>query len=116
MTGQSENGFTVPDDAVDLGHDHYLAYSQWAPDRELNPHRAHLPDVEKYGALIFHTSAETGQPCAGFVTFAGDVQREVAPNAITWDVQSWEPLTIVPSVLCSCGDHGFVSNGQWVPA
>jgi len=27
------------------------------------------------------------------------------------------PLTIVASILCTdCGLHGFVTNGQWVPA
>ena len=32
-----------------------------------------------------------------------------------WTVVSWEPLTIVPSVLCGCGDHGYVTQGAWVP-
>jgi hypothetical protein len=115
MTGPSEDGFTVPEDAADLGHDHYLAYSGWAPDRELNPHRAHLPDVEKYGAVIYHKNP-AGRPCAGFVTFAGPVQQEIDPDHATWDVISWEPLTISPSVLCSCGDHGFIQDGRWTPA
>jgi hypothetical protein len=98
----------------DLGDGHTAEYIGWAPDRELNPHRAHLPDIEKWGLLIRHTSASNGEPCAGFVTFAGDVQREVAPKAVTWEVQSWDPLTISPSVLCSCGDHGFIHDGRWV--
>jgi hypothetical protein len=112
----AEDGFTPGERSFDLGNGHRGEYSGWAPDRELNPHRAHLPDVEKWGLLIFHTSAETGKPCAGFVTFAGEVQREVAPNAATWDVVSWDPLTITPSVLCSCGDHGFIREGRWVRA
>jgi hypothetical protein len=111
-----ENGFMPGERSFDLGDGHRGEYSAWAPDRELNPHRAHLPDVEKYGLLIFHTSAETGEPCAGFVTFAGEVQREVAPEATVWDVLSWDPLTISPSVLCSCGDHGFIREGRWVRA
>lgn len=115
MTGPSEDGFTPGARSFDLGHDHRGEYSSWAPDRELNPLRAHLPDVEKWGLLIFHPNSK-GQPCAGFVTFAGEVQREVAPAATTWDVISWEPLTITPSVLCSCGDHGFITNGRWIPA
>jgi hypothetical protein len=111
----SPDGFTPGERSFDLGHGHRGEYSSWAPDRELNPLRAHLPDVEKWGLLIFHPNPQ-GQPCAGFVTFAGEVQREIAPTTTTWDVVSWEPLTITPSVLCSCGDHGFIREGRWVPA
>lgn len=32
-----------------------------------------------------------------------------------WRVESLEPLTLSPSLLCtSCGLHGFVRNGAWV--
>jgi hypothetical protein len=28
-----------------------------------------------------------------------------------------DPLTIVASILCTdCGLHGFVTNGEWIPA
>ena len=99
----------------DLGDDHWGEYSAWAPDRELNPSRAHLPDVERWGILIYHHNP-AGEWCAGFCTFAGDVQREVAPSATVWQVESWDPLTISPSVLCSCGDHGFIREGRWIRA
>lgn len=34
-----------------------------------------------------------------------------------WTLVSKEPLTISPSLLCrGCGTHGFITNGQWVPA
>lgn len=112
----AEDGFTPPDDAEDLGNGHLLAYSGWSPDRGLNPHVAHLPDVDKWGAVVYHRRP-SGQPCAGFVTFAGEVQREVAPRAVVWTVESWEPLTISPSVLCvACGDHGFIQEGRWISA
>jgi hypothetical protein len=26
-----------------------------------------------------------------------------------------KPLTLVPSISCHCGLHGFVTNGRWVP-
>lgn len=101
--------------AFDLGNDHWAEYSAWAPDRKLNPSRAHLSDVERWGVLIYHHNP-AGEWCAGFCTFAGEVQQEIAPNATTWTVESWDPLTISPSVLCSCGDHGFIRQGAWVPA
>lgn len=32
-------------------------------------------------------------------------------------IVSRDPLTIVASILCpDCGLHGFVTNGEWVPA
>lgn len=34
-----------------------------------------------------------------------------------WQVESWVPLTISPSILCmSCGHHGYIRNGKWVSA
>lgn len=100
---------------LDLGHGHSLEYVSWTPDRELNPQWADFPDIEKLGANIEHTNSK-GQPCVGFITFASDIQRHIFPNRITWDVENWEPLSIHPSVLCSCGDHGFIKEGRWVVA
>lgn len=31
---------------IDLGDGHAIRYVQWAPDRDLNPQHADLPDVE----------------------------------------------------------------------
>lgn len=34
-----------------------------------------------------------------------------------WRVESLEPLTVSPSLLCRvCGHHGFIRAGKWVPA
>ena len=104
------------DDVVDLGHGHTLVFMSWSPDRELNPQYDGIPDVDRFGASIEHPHAVTGQRCVGDLTFDGEVQRQVAPDRARWTVESWEPLTISPSVLCSCGDHGFIRGGQWVPA
>lgn len=33
-----------------------------------------------------------------------------------WKIERLEPLTLTPSLLCkSCGNHGFVRNGKWIP-
>lgn len=38
-------------------------------------------------------------------------------HANGWDLVSEEPLTVGGSLLCgSCGRHGFVTAGTWVPA
>ncbi len=100
---------------LDLGHGHTLRFTSWAPDRDLNPQYADLPDVERYGAIIDHDTPQ-GAPCCGAIIFDGDVSRQLTPDGARWTVESWEPLTLSPSLLCECGDHGFVRSGQWVPA
>lgn len=49
--------------------------------------------------------------CGGAVYFT---KMKDKPNAPTWQVESLDPLTISPSILCSeCGSHGFIRNGRW---
>jgi hypothetical protein len=105
---------------IDLGHDHVLRFHQWSPDRDLNPQYDGVPDVERFGASIEHPSAQTGKTCVGGITFdTPEVQVVKAVskgfNGPVWQVESWQPLTVSPSVLCSCGDHGFIRNGRWEP-
>jgi hypothetical protein len=102
---------------IDLGDNHCLKFVSWYPDRELNPQYDGIPDVEKWGARVLHLSdkSETGK-CEGFITFDGEVQRQVFAAVAKWQVQSWEPLTVSPSLLCSCGDHGYIREGKWVRA
>jgi hypothetical protein len=100
--------------AVDLGHGHSLRYFGWAPDRRLNPQHEGRPDVEHAGAIIAHPNARTGEPCEGAVMF--DLPETRHLSGTRWTVESWEPLTLSPSVLCSCGDHGHVRGGRWEPA
>jgi hypothetical protein len=71
--------------------------------------------VEEHPSLTESRYHKKGEPCAGSIYFnvpecrMGDVPR--------WAVESWEPLTISPSVLCKlCGNHGFIREGKWVPA
>lgn len=101
---------------IDLGDGHTAEWEGWYPDRDLNPGLEGIPDVEMWGLVIFHKNP-AGQDCAGFVTLDGEVQRRMEPNRPDrWTVESWEPLTLSPSVLCSCGDHGWIREGRWVRA
>lgn len=111
-----------PDDAVPepepgdlgLGHDHWLRWLFWSSTA---PEFAHIPPTDRFGAIILHRNPATGERCMGGVRFPSETQRAVDPRSATWDVSSWEPLTISPSVLCRrCGDHGFVRDGEWVTA
>lgn len=106
--------------AVDIGDNHWITWFQWAPDRELNPqYGADQPDIPKAGVIVFHRRPD-GALCSGAVTF--DFLPGPGPR---WQVQSLDPLTISPSVLCTwkdtpdgpvCGDHGFIREGRWVRA
>lgn len=120
---------TPPGHATDLGHDHSFVFTCWEPDRELNPQYDGIPDVEHFGAIIFHTNPRTGRPCSGAVTFDGPTQQHLDPDRPKWQLVSLTPLHIEPSVLCcwiesesdggdgqECADHGFIRDGRWVPA
>lgn len=102
-------------DVLDLGHDHVLRFSCWRPDRELNPQYEGVPDVDGFGATITHRKPN-GEGCIGSITFEGAVQNRLEPDRPKWRVESWRPLTVTPSLLCQCGDHGFITEGKWVPA
>ncbi len=71
------------------------------------------------GCILWHRCADGIRACGGFVRFEPEPDR---PDKPLWTVQSIEPLTISPSVLCKgeygdCGGaHGFIRGGVWVPA
>jgi len=103
-------------DPIDLGYHHTVIFSRWAPDRDLNPQYAGLPDVDPWGLVVDHLKPD-GTPCAGgCITFDTEVARQLYPGRARWTLESLEPLTVSPSLLCSCGDHGFIRGGRWVPA
>ena len=78
------------DGAIDIGNDHYM---QWWPMKE--------------GAYIIHPhKKDAATRCmSGF---------NLRPGG--WKLESADPVTVSPSLLCSCGDHGFIREGKWVPA
>lgn len=121
MTLTTSNVFSDRPPDLDLGSDHYLWFYQWAPDRDLNPQYKDHPDIEKAGAVISHPRLDTGAPCWSAITFDSPAMRAIRSDDHFWQVQSWEPLTLTPSLLCvpgktGCGDHGFITNGKWVKA
>lgn len=64
--------------------------------------------------IIEEHDSPTGR-CSGYVKFRG---RGPNPDgAPSWVVESEELLTLSPSLLCrTCGHHGFIREGKWVPA
>lgn len=64
----------------------------------------------EFGLTIWHL-LPSGEWCGGAVWF-----RDLEKGRIGWTVMSGpgEPLTLVPSIDCSCGgNHGFITNGRW---
>ena len=113
---------------LDLGDGHTLRFYGWSPDRDLNPQYDDIADEEKSGAIVSHIRAD-GSYCEGAVTFDTPAMRRLMPERAKWTVESWEPLTLSPSLLCKgpvynaeghvigkCGDHGFIRCGRWVRA
>lgn len=91
----------------------------WSPDRNIpsNAERyAGIADLPKCSLVLEHKMPD-GTPHEGIVTIDQPGARAVfdEPHPL-WKVESWEPLTLSPSVLCSCGWHGFVRDGRWVTA
>lgn len=59
-----------------------------------------------------HRKAD-GSWCGGWVGFANvDGHDDHAKHTL----DSYEPLTVSPSLLCRCGFHGFIREGRWVAA
>jgi hypothetical protein len=100
---------------LELGLDHWLSFTVWKPDRDVNPQYADLPDNDRIGAIISHKKQD-GSWCQGTMWFDCEQVRKAFPGHHTWTVVSFDPLTCSPSFLCHCGDHGFIRDGKWVTA
>jgi len=103
-------------DVLDLGHGHTIQIAVWDPDLDLNPGLRHLAEQfpAKTSGIVTHKLPDGGE-CSGAITFDVPLAREHLTGPF-WTVESWEPLTLSPSLLCHCGDHGYIRNGQWVVA
>jgi hypothetical protein len=48
--------------------------------------------------------------CGGWVPFTGSS----IDTGSGWTVESFDPLTLSPSLLCNvCKHHGWIRNGRW---
>ena len=94
---------------IELGYDH-----------SMTPYVQYGGGDEWVGVIVWHPIGPGCQLqscrdlglCGGSVPFIGHA-RDDRP---AWNVHSRDPLTLSPSLLCHCGDHGFIQQGRWVPA
>lgn len=102
---------------IDLGNDHWLQFMGHGGEGVTNTATGEpVPYTEKYGASVLHRCAKTESGWdEGFVTF--DTPAAADNASPKWTVDSWDPLTLSPSLLQGgCGDHGFIRQGKWVKA
>lgn len=65
-------------------------------------------DDEEVGVIIHH-NAPDGNKCGVTAYWAW------AKDCELWTVVKREPLTLVPSIICTlCGLHGHITNGEFV--
>lgn len=105
-------------DRIPIGSGCSISYYSWAPD-DLPENRKRygtpLPNVPRAGLIFYHPRAD-GKPeqCIGSVQFDLLETKPLSLSGAKWQVQSWDPLTLTPSILCrECGAHGYITNGQW---
>lgn len=101
-TPDSNSDDVKPD--LDLGDNHWLSWTEYKGDPRAGAHVPHL--------------TSNGEQCNGFITIEGSAWHKAFDGKIAaWKMESAEPLTLSPSILCrGCGDHGFIRGGKWVRA
>lgn len=109
--------------------------STYAEELSRRGDRAHILDADRFytlavgsystradnlvGCILWHRCADGVRVCGGFVRFVVEPEK---PEKPVWTVESIDPLTISPSVLCrgedgDCGGtHGFIRHGRWEAA
>jgi hypothetical protein len=105
MIDKTQWPFSDPDmELHDLGHDVYWTKVDY--------------EGQWVGILEWHQC--NAQNVTDSDVTAGGVNFENAPAGVQgprWKLEQAEPLTISPSVLCrTCGLHGWIRDGKWVPA
>jgi hypothetical protein len=96
---------------IDLGSDHWMSWYVLYSNSE-----------QRTGIIVWHplTPACEEQGCTFLGSCGGSVPFDIPENESVdgpkWSVESWDPLTLSPSLLCHCGDHGWIREGRWVIA
>lgn len=113
------------DDWFDLGDGYRYKFLTWNPDFSIASNAAkwaHLAHLIKrhpvVGATISHRCRTESGVHEGAIYFRTVLTKAVPSFDKCWDVQSWAPLHISPSLLshCPCNSHGFIRGGRWVKA
>lgn len=89
---------------LDLGDGHKIVFSEYQGE-------------PRVGGNVMHPPVEGKCSGNGWISFEGRAWSRVFADSQgfqSWKVESDEPLTLSPSILCrACGDHGHIRNGKW---
>lgn len=81
----------------------------------IGPSSFYVKSLDRNGVWVGITEwhkDKDGDLCGGWVPFdVPELDEFYRKNA--WRVVSLDPLHIEPSLLCGCGNHGFIRNGKW---
>lgn len=84
----------------------------------IGPASLYKKSVNKDGVWVGITEwhkDKDGDLCGGWVPMKVEgLDPFYAERA--WTVVSLEPLHLEPSLLCNCGNHGWIRDGKWVAA
>lgn len=107
--------------SIDFGSGVIGRYFVWDPELDINPQYQKWADqlpVNPAGLILDHPDQrDPSKTCTSSVNFNVPVFREVC-KAPMWEVESFDPLTLSPSIHCvldwgGCGLHGFIRAGKW---
>ena len=86
---------------LDLGDGHRIRFAVY--------------EGEISGGDVQHPPVEGKCDGHGWISFEGRAwARKFNGNLPSWKIESENPLTLSPSILCrGCGDHGHIRNGKW---
>lgn len=100
---------------IDLGGGITAEWVGWSPDRTIQSNAERYAGIDDlpHACLELRHKRPDGAECLGIVTIDSPVARKVFPTHPRWTMHSENPLTLTPSVLCSCGWHGFITDGKW---
>ncbi|MBS2962597.1 hypothetical protein KGA66_06030 [Actinocrinis puniceicyclus] len=102
--GKDEPPNTWPgnDSVFSIGPDEYAV---WETERGTG---------KRIGLHTWHWDQANGHWCGGWLGFTN---VEGHPPRSKHELVREDPLTVAPSLLCSrCQHHGWIRDGQWVPA
>jgi hypothetical protein len=86
---------------IDIGNDFAIRFTSW-----------HMHD--RAGIEFRHTKPNGTEHITN-LCFDLDGIRQHFRGRYCWKVISFEPLSLHPSLHCSCGTHGWITEGKWIP-
>ncbi len=90
----------------------YAKPDLWLDERNCLEFVRWKQESEPYMARWWHKTPSDEGWCAE--SFAWRTPDPSFSGRALWELQTFSPLTVSPSLLClDCGAHGFIRDGKW---